>query len=806
MWYNYFKIAIRNLWKFKFYSLINIIGLAAGVTAFLFIFLYVNDELTHDRFHPNTERIYRADVDGQLGDQVISSAENSAPFGPTLLAEFPEVEDYTRLRSRGSYLVHYEDQHFRENQVVFADSNLFRFFAIPLAEGNPETVLRNPNTVVISEAVAQKYFGQEDPIGKVLALDNRDRYTVTGVRAPMPPNTDFDFDFYLSMSTIEESRNNQWGSLNFATFLLLREGTDVAAFTEKFNPIIINNYFAPEVEKYIGQRWEEVMQGENHFGYLLFPMERIHLYSDKEDEVGANGDIKYVWIFSVIGLFILLIACINFINLTTARSAIRAREVGIRKVVGAQKRHLFTQFVGESVLLSVLAMIVAVVLIKLLFPYFNDLASKDLAISQLFSVRFLLTAIILIPLIGLLAGSYPALLLSRFKVIKVLQGGLFQGTRKDNLRNALVVFQFLITMALISGTLVVYQQLQYIQHKNLGFDRNHLLVINDAYALQNNVPAFKAKTQAYPEVEHVTVSSFLPTPSRRNTSSYFLGRNPEQDKVIILNNWDVDPDYIPTMGMQLVEGRNFSTDFPSDSTAVVINERLAKYFGNEDPIGQFITEFNDNDELTSYKVIGVVKDFHFSSLRQHIDPLAFFLQPSEGFMTLRLGSGDLSNTIQKLKSDWETLAPGQPFDYTLMDERFNRMYDSELQIGQIIGVFSILAIFIATIGLLGLVSFAAQQRTKEIGIRKVLGASITGIVGLLSKDFIRLILIALVTAIPITWYVMNRWLENFAYRIDIPWWVFILAGTIAIGIALITVSFQTIKAAVANPVKALRSE
>ncbi len=806
MLYNYIKVALRNLWKFKFYSLINIIGLATAVTAFLFIFLYVNDELTHDRFHPNADRIYRSDINAQLGDQEISTADNAAPFGPTIKAEFPEVEDYMRLRYRGSYLVHYEEQHFREDHIIFADSNLFQFFAIPLIQGDPLTALRNPNTVVISEQVAQKYFGDENPVGKPITLDNEYKYTVTGVRGNMPENTDFDFDFYLSLSSLEESRNEEWGSFNFTTFLRLREGTDMAAFTEKVNPIMLSQYFGPAVEKYIGQRWQELLQGSNYFSYAFFPLERIHLYSDKDDELGANGDIKYVWIFSLIGLFILLIACINFINLTTARSAIRAREVGIRKVVGAQKSQLFTQFLSETTLLTVFALVLSGLMIRLLFPYFNQLSGKELEFGQLISTRFIFTVLALIPLIGLLAGSYPAILLSRFKVVRVLKGSIFQGRRKDNLRNALVVFQFLITMALISGTLVVYQQLQYIQHKNLGFDRNHLLTISDAYALQNNVATFKAKTEAYPEVERTTVSSFLPTPSSRNTSSYFVGRNREQDNVVILNNWDVDEDYIPTMGMQVLEGRNFSTDFPSDSAAVVINERMAAYFGDKDPIGQYLSEFDDNEQITAYKVIGVVKDFHFSSLRQNIAPLAFFLRPSQGFLTLRLKGNDLSNTIQKLKSDWDLLAPGQPFDYTLMDERFNRMYEGELQIGQIIGVFSLLAIFIATIGLLGLVSFAAQQRTKEIGIRKVLGASVTGIVGLLSKDFIQLILIALVTAIPITWYVMNRWLENFAYRIDMPWWTFLLAGIIAIGIALLTVSFQTIRAALANPVKSLRSE
>ncbi|GJM35673.1 MAG: ABC transporter permease [Saprospiraceae bacterium] len=806
MLFNYFKIAIRNLWKFKFYSLINILGLAAGITAFLFIFLYVTDELNYDAYHPRVERIYRADVDGQLGGQELRSADNGAPFGPTLRDEFPEVEDFTRLRSRSSYLVKYDNNHFREDEVIFADSNLFQFFSIPLIQGDVQSALRAPNSIVISEEMANKYFGQEDPMGKVLVLDNNEGYKVTGVRAEMPDNTDLKFDFYASLGTLEESRSNQWGNMNFTTFLLLREGTDATAFTDKFSPIIVKKYFAPEVEKYIGQSWDDFIAGGNRFSYILFPLKDIHLHSDKGSELGANGDIKYVWIFSIIGLFILLIACINFINLSTARSAIRAKEIGIRKVVGAQKRHLFVQFLSESFLLSVLSMLVAALLVKLFFPYFNDLSGKQLAVSQLFSTRFLITVLALIPLIGLLAGSYPAVFLSRFKVVNVLKGGLFKGKTKDSLRNSLVVFQFLITVALISGTLVVYKQLQYIQDKNLGFDRDHLLILNDVYALQKNVQAFKTKAQAYPEVENATVSSFLPVPSIRNTTSFFLGRNPEQDKIVILNNWDVDEDYIPTMGIKMAEGRNFSTDFLSDSTAVVINQRMAQYFGDEDPIGKEISEFGDNDELVVYKIIGIIEDFHFSSLRQSIDPLAFFLKPSSGFMTLRLNGNELSTTIQKLKGDWETMAPGQPFAYTLMDERFNRMYDGENQIGKIIGAFSILAIFIATIGLLGLVSFAAQQRTKEIGIRKVLGASMASIVGLLSRDFIRLILIALLIAIPLTWYAMNQWLENFAYRANIPWWIFVVAGLVAIVIALLTVSFQTIKAALANPVKSLRNE
>eukprot|EP00903_Cladosiphon_okamuranus_P000206 g206.t1 len=567
-------------------------------------------------------------------------------------------------------------------------STFFQFFGVNLLDGNPVEVLRAPNTAVISQAIAQKYFGLQNPVGKTLLLDNEYNYTVTGVMAPMPSNTHFNYDMLLSLSSRDESRETLWGNMNFNTYVMLHEGTDVDRFAEKFNQHLIRNYFAPEIEQYIGMPWQDFIDAGNAFDFSLFPAADIHLKSDKDGELAANSDIKYVWIFSIIGAFILLIACINFMNLSTARSAIRAREIGVRKVVGA--------------------------------------------------------------------------------------------TRKD------LVGQFL--------------------DKKLGFDREQLLMVNDAYALEGNLQAFKARMQDQTEVLNATVTGYLPIPSWRGNSSYFKGRKADLDQAIMTNDWHVDHDYIETMGMNLVAGRDFSTEFQTDSMATIINQTMATYY-NGDPIGQELSNFGeDGSSLLTYHIIGVVEDFNYESLRQTIEPLALFLGEAPGYVTMRIKTDNLPAFINRLETNWNEMAPGQPFSYTFMDDSFDQMYDAEQRIGSIIGTFAFLAIFIACIGLIGLSTFIAQQRTKEIGIRKVLGASTIGLVQLLSRDFVRLVIVALIIAVPLAWWAMNTWLQSFAYRIELGPGVFALAAVVAVLIALATVSIQSIRAALANPVESLKGE
>lgn len=815
MWKNHLKIAWRNLTKYKFYSLINILGLSIGLTAFLFILLYVNQERSYDLYHPFADRTYRVDVEGQLGDQVLVTAQNTGAFGPTVKEEFPEVETYCRFRSQGTFLVKYENRHYREDNVIFADSTLFQVFGLKLIEGDPLRVLNKPNVAVITAEMAEKYFGAADPIGKTLLMDNKTGYTVTGVMEKTPANTHFHYDFYLSLASLEESRTSEWGSMNFNTYVVLRKDVDARAFEARMAPYLIRKYFGPEVEKYIRMSWDDFLAAGNRFTYHLFPITDIHLYSDKRDEQEANSDVKYVWIFSIIGILILLIACINFMNLSTARSAIRAREVGVRKVVGAQRGHLINQFLGESTLLSAMALVLAWGMVVLLLPYFNTLSGKQFGLGQIFRPGFVFLTVGLALLVGFLAGSYPAAFLSRFEPVKVLKGVFKLESSRSILRNGLVVFQFLITITLLCCTLVVYRQLNFIQEKKLGYNREHLIMLNDVYALGDNVLPFKERIRSMPEVVNATVSGFLPVPSYNNTSSYFLGESADADKAVLIHNWTVDRDYIPTMDMQVLYGRNFSAEFPSDSLGVIINEKLASYY-QPDPakldevIGQKLGDVGDEERIVLYTVIGIIKDFNFESLRQTIAPMGLFLGDSRGFLTMRFQGDDLPGFIQKVQNAWNEMAPGQPFSYNFMDERFDRMYNSEQQIGSIIATFAFLAIFIACIGLVGLSTFIAQQRTKEIGVRKVLGASVTGIVGLLSRDFLTLVGLALVIATPLAWYFMNKWLSSFAYRIDLGWWGFgsiaLLAGAGALVIAFLTVGFQSVRAALANPVRSLRSE
>ncbi len=804
---NYFKIALRNLSKHKFYSFINILGLTIGITAFLFLLLYVQDELSYDKYHELSDRIYRVDVNAKLGEQAFVGATNAAIAGPTMKQDFPEVEAFFRFRNRGSYLVKYENHHYKEENVIFADSTLFQFFSLNLIEGDPKTALVEPNSVVITKEMAEKYFGLEDAMGKTLILDNDENYQVTGIIESVPKNTHFGYEFFLSMSTMEESRSPHWGSMNFNTYVVLKKGTDWKVFEKKLSHLI-DNYFAPQIMPLIGASWEDFTKAGNYANYELFPLEKIHLHSDKIDETAANSDIRYVYIFSIIGFFILLIACINFMNLSTARSTNRAKEVGVRKVVGAMRSNLIRQFLSESILISLIALVLAWLGVQLLLPYFNDLAGKELELTKFHSIGFILTTIGLALVTGLLAGSYPAFFLSKFKPVKVLKGSLSKGAKKSTFRNTLVVFQFIVTTILIAGTIIVYNQLNYCQTKKLGFNKDQVVMLQDVYALGENVQAFKNRMLQNPEVTNATVSSFVPVPSARNSTAFWAGKQPKDDNVIIIGNWTVDHDYVSTLGMQILKGRDFSRDFPTDSTGVILNQEALKALGlEEDPIGQEIGTFVDEDlNIGHYKVIGVVEDFHFESLRSAIAPVGFFLGSSRGLMSFRINTSDVQGFIANLQKTWDEMAPGQPFAYTFMDDRYDRMYEAESRVGKIVGTFAFLAIFIACIGLLGLATFTAQQRTKEIGIRKVLGASVPDMVYLLCKDFGKLIVVAFFIAIPVAWYFMNQWLMDFEYATSVSWITFALAGFFVLAIAILTIIYQSTRVALVDPIETLKYE
>lgn len=808
---NYFKIAWRNLLKYKFYSTINIFGLGIGFTAFIFILLYIQDELSFDQYHKYASQIIRVDFHAKLGENEVLTANNVVPAGPTFAQELPEVSNFFRFRNRGSYLINYQNDTYKEENITFADSTFFQFFSIPLIEGSIENALKAPNSIVMTEKMAKKYFGVDEAIGKTVKLDNRADYKVTGVMKDMPTNTHFNYDFLLSMSTLEESKDmTNWGSTNFTTYLLLKENTDLVSLEGKLQRIFKQN-FETVLRDFVGTTWDEFMAGGNYAKMVIMPLTDIHLHSDKTEETAANGDIRYLYIFGIIGLFILLIASINFVNLSTARSVNRAKEVGVRKVVGALRNHLVKQFLSESTLIASLSVLLSFGLVHTMLPYFNEVTAKSFTFANFYQPTFILTIVGMAVGVGLLSGIYPAVYLSAFQPIKVLKGSLVGQKNKSLFRNTLVVFQFFITTLLIVGTIVVFQQLQYMQNKKLGYNKEQVLVINDAYALDKNVKAFKNKALENPTVQSVTVSGFLPVPSYRNTNSIFKGKTPSQENAILVNNWTVDHDYPKTMGLEIISGRDFDVNKSTDSSAIIINEALAKQLGYDNPVGEFLSNHNydENNQVTGtevYPIIGVMRNFHFESLRDAIAPLALFIGNSRGAISMRLNTKDMAAFIQQVEEDWKTMAPGQPFSYQFLDERFAKMFETEQQLGKIVSIFSFLAIFIACIGLLGLATFIAQQRTKEIGIRKVLGANIPNLVYLLCKDFGKLIVIAFLLAAPLSWYFMNQWLADFAYATSINIWVFLFAGFLILLMAVLSVIYQAAKVATVNPVETLKWE
>jgi putative ABC transport system permease protein len=803
---NYLKIALRNLWKNKSFSAINILGLATGLATCLLIVLYVVDELSYDRFNKKAERIYRVDADIRLGGGDLHLATNSDPMGATLKKDYPQVEEYTRVyASSGSKLIKKGTQFIEEQDVAHVDSTFFNVFTLPAIEGDTRTALNEPNTVVITETAAKKYFGTTHALGKIIEAD-KTPYKVTAVIKDVPRASHFHFDFLFSMDNVDYGWGN-YTSHNFQTYIVLKEGTDYKAFQKNFKTVI-EKYVLPQAKQFIQvSSMEEFERAGNKLEYSLTPLLHIHLRSDRYPELSTNGNIQYVYIFSAVAFFVLLIACINFMNLSTARSANRAKEVGIRKVLGTERKTLVAQFLIESTLTVLIALILAIGVATLVLPLFNDIAAKSLSIKELASGKILPFLLLLPFAVGLLAGSYPALFLSRFKPIAVLKGSVSTGFKKSSLRSALVVFQFAISIVLIIGTIIVYSQLRYIQTKNLGFHKEQVLVINGTSALEKNTEAFKNEILNLPGVKTGTISGFLPVSnSSRNDNTFSNEPVMDAKNGVNMQRWAIDYDYIKTMGMEVVKGRTFSKEFGSDSSAMLINETTAKLFGFNDPVGKKIYTYDDNNKPISYTVIGVVKNFNFESLRQSIGPLCMVLGRSPGLISFKVNTSNIQGLVKQVGAKWMAMAPGMPFSYRFLDESFDEMYRGEQRVGKVAITFAVLAIIIACLGLFGLVTYAAEQRIKEIGIRKVLGASVQGIVQLLSKDFIRLVIIAFVIAAPVSWYFMNKWLEDFSYRVGMHWWIFVLAGSMALLIALVTISFQAIKAALANPVKNLRTE
>ncbi|MGH7492123.1 MAG: ABC transporter permease [bacterium] len=792
---NYLKIALRNLLKHKGYSFINVAGLAIGMTCCVLILLFVQDELSYDRYHENASRIYRI-VRIHNEDDTRSSARIGAPWAPALQNDYPEVSSFVRFRSCGRPLIGYLDKQFYEENGLFAESTLFEVFSFPLIKGDPKAALARPNTVVITETMAQKYFGDEDPIGKTLTLNSKSELQVTGVAKDPRRNSHFRFGFLISFATYNDWDLKEWNMNNFHAYLLLAQDHFAPAVEGKFP-----DFFATHLGA----------QAPSAFTVHLQPLTTIHLHSHLSGEFEANGDMAYVYIFSAIALFVLLIACVNFVNLATARSARRAQEVGLRKVVGAQRSQLVRQFLGESGLLSFLALFLTIGLVELFLPAFNSLSGKELRLDYGNNPVLALGLLGMALLVGIVAGAYPAFFLSSFRPAAVLKGMPKTGLSGSLLRKGLVVAQFAISVTLIIATGVVLRQLQYISGKKLGFNKEQVLVIRmQGETVRQKYESFRHELLQHPEVVGVAAASGKLGGGEWGTGFGYEGaQNNERLRASFLA---VDHDYLETLQMKIVAGRDFSRNFATDaSEAYIINETAARQFGWDDPIGKYIDRPIRNSDgnwgSQRGRVVGVVQDFHFRSLHETINPMVMFIQPSFfGSIYVRIQSSALSATMASLEQTWLAFEPSLPFDYSFLDAGFDRMYRAEQRLGKVFGTFSFLAIFVACLGLFGLASFTTEQRTKEIGVRKVLGATVSGIVLMISKEFTKLVLVAIVVATPIAYYLMNRWLQDFAYRTEVGWWVIASAGGLALVIALLTVSTQAIKAALANPVEALRYE
>jgi putative ABC transport system permease protein len=810
MFKNYLRIAARHLRKQKMYSAIKIGGFALSIAACLLIALYIRDELRYDKNWSNADHIYRITGEYKFEGKLETGADWPAPMAKALKTDFPEVEKSGRLMPHplfycaGSNQVRRTDvvQNNYEEGFTYADQDMLDILQVPMIYGDRKHALDEPNTMVISKRKADKYFPNQNPVGKTMILnnDNNRIYKIGGVVQDFPSTSHLHYDFMLTMTGYQLWNNEQttWEASNYYTYVLLKPGTDAAQFQNKLK-LIINKYYVKRMKEAGDPQADDLAKNAR---ILAQPITNIHLYSYDIDDGLEKSDIRFVWLFGAIAIFILVIACINFINLSTAKSANRAKEVGLRKVVGSYRGGLVKQFLAESILFSVLSFIMGLVIAVLLLPYFNTLSAKSLTVPW--------TAWWLLPLmigsaivVGVMAGLYPSFYLSSFKPINVLKGQLSRGTKNSLLRNGLVVFQFTTSIILIIGTLVIYKQTHFMLNKKVGFDKDQVMLIQGTNTLDNKIEAFKNDLLKSSEIKSASISDYLPIAgTKRDGNTFHKEGKVKEDIGVFTQKWQVDYDYLKTMGMHLIEGRYFSRDMASDSEATVINKTMAKKLGLKNPIGQRI-----ENGWQKFTVIGVIEDFNFESMRQEVTPLCLVLSKyNSTIVSIKISGADTKQAISYASNVWKGFSPNQVFRYTFLDESFANMYANVQRTGNIFTSFAVLAIIIACLGLFALSAFMAEQRNKEIGIRKVLGASVSGITAMLSKDFVKLVIISIILASPVAYWAMTKWLEDFAYRIAISWWMVAVAGLSAIIIALLTISFQSIKAALMNPVKTLRTE
>ncbi|MFQ5771096.1 MAG: ABC transporter permease, partial [bacterium] len=778
MFRNYLKIACRNLLKYKAYSFINILGLAIGMACGILILFFVQDELSYDRYHEKADRIFRVSREwfNSDGSSSLHLGHVAPPIAPLLKTDFSEIIQAVRITSGGNPLLNYQDKFFQESQFYFADPEIFEVFTLPFSKGDPKTALTSPNNVVLTESMAQKYFGSEDPLGKVINFEIQGEVKVdlkvTGVMKDVPRNSHFHFDFLGSMIALEQAFGDaefqNWGSNNYSTYLLLPEGYDYRHLEAQL-PAFIDKHYGAYIQRNRGEPPPQAPSLRNKLH--LWKLTDIHLHSHLDSEIEANGNIVYVYIFSSVAFFILLIACINFMNLATARSANRAKEVGLRKVVGADRKRLILQFLGESLFLSFVALSLAILLVEFTLPEFSDFVGRELTLDIAGNLWIFFGLISIAIMVGLISGSYPAFVLSGLQPVKVLKALQITSSTRSKFRTVLVVFQFAISIILIISMGVVYNQLDYCRNKNLGLDKEHVVVLPASSQMIQKYALFKGQLLQHPNIVSVAGSKRVPSGRLLDSSGARILDDEKSEPINFrIANVRVDHDFIETYGIQLAAGRNFSVAFPTDSMeAFILNETAVKKIGWASAADALDRPFQY--DRRKGKIIGVVKDFHYESLHQPITPIVMIISP-RSFNQIAVEirserSDDIAATLDFLKQKWQEYRPNFPFTYSFLEDRYAQLYQSEHKLGQIFGAFSGLAVFIACLGLFGLAAFTAEQRTKEIGIRKVLGASVANVVFLLSKEFTILVLFAALVSWPIAYFAMNRWLQDFAYRINI---------------------------------------
>ena len=830
MFGNYVKIAWRNIKRNKLNSSINIAGLAIGLACVIMITLYIQDELKFDQFFSNINRIYQVNLDGNFGGQQFYANGTPPPVGAALQSNFPEIKAYTRMYSLGSEVVSNgvgskKQNHFTERTMFGVDSNYLQVFNYPVKEGDALSALQKPHSIVITEAAAKKYFGEEEAIGQTIVLDEfKQPFKVTAVLKDIPEQSTFRFNMLIPMADCRRVKQFSWSWVwcQTTTYVVLNDNfvatpENLMQLDRKF-PSMVKVQAASAFAR-IGQPLDELLKKGGKWDFHLQPFSQVHLHSAN---IGTNyttlGDIKYVYIFSAIALFIIILACVNFMNLSTAQSAIRAKEVGIRKVLGSVRAQLIKQFLTEAMLYSFISAAFSIILVVLLMPAFNQLAGKTFFATDILHNGIWLFIFLLTIITGLLAGSYPAFYLTSFNPISVLKGvGLIKKGSGQLMRNGLVVFQFAVSIALIICTIVVFQQLRYAQNKDIGLQKDNVLVIDNVEKLQNaQGETFRQLLTAMPGVVNASVSSDVPGIDFYGFTDFYVPVSSDAkehlSKDITLTSLVTDEYFVPTLKLELLQGRNFSKAF-NDSASVIVNETTVKQVGWKNPIGKYITYPGAAGPVpTSFKVIGVVKDFNTQSLHNIVTPFALFhassntAKSNNTYVLLTVHNNNIPDLVSSLESKWKSFLPGVPFEYSFLDKDFEALYRSEQRMGTVFGVFTFFSIFVACLGLLGLSIYTAERRTKEIGVRKVLGASVQSVVTLLSKDFLKLVFVSAFVAFPVAWWAMHTWLQDFVYRINIEWWVFALSGMLALLIALFTISFQAVKAALMNPVKSLRSE